>query len=61
MAAPLLQSGRLHPVADSPRFTLPAYMVSGRDNDSPVLQQVLAQLRGLATAERQKDYSALGS
>ncbi|ANE56337.1 MULTISPECIES: LysR family transcriptional regulator [Methylomonas] len=61
LAAPLLQSGRLHPVADSPRFTLPAYMVSGRDNDSPVLQQVLAQLRGLATAERQKDYSALGS
>ncbi|TPQ29570.1 LysR family transcriptional regulator [Methylomonas koyamae] len=61
LAAPLLQSGRLHPVADSPRFTLPAYMVSGRDNDSPVLQQVLAELRGLAAAERQRDYSTLAA
>ncbi|WP_020485017.1 LysR family transcriptional regulator [Methylomonas sp. MK1] len=57
LAEPLLQAGKLFPVADSPQFKLPAYMVSQRDNDAPVLQQVLAQIRTLAALERQKVYA----
>ena len=33
--------------------------VAARDQDAPVLGQVLNQIRGLAAAERQKDYEAL--
>lgn len=59
LAAPFMQTGKLFPVPNSPRFTLPAYMVAARDQDAPVLGQVLNQIRGLAAAERQKDYEAL--
>lgn len=56
LAQPLLRAGRLFHVPDSPQFILPAYMVSARDRDSEVLQQVLDQLRMLAALERQKTY-----
>ncbi|WP_045224103.1 LysR family transcriptional regulator [Methyloterricola oryzae] len=52
IAAPLIAAGRLFPVPDSPRFTLPAYMVSARGRDHPVLAQVLDCLRELASQER---------
>lgn len=57
LVEPLLKAGKLFPVADSPQFKLPAYMVSPRDNDSPILQQVLDHIRALAAQERQKVYS----
>ncbi|QPK65578.1 LysR family transcriptional regulator [Methylomonas sp. LL1] len=57
LAEPWLAAGKLFHVAESPRFTLPAYMVSPRDSDSEILQHVIAQLRALAAIERQKDYS----
>lgn len=52
MAAPFIDSGRLHPVAGSPEFVQPAYMVFPRASDSPVLEQALQGLRELAAAER---------
>lgn len=56
MAAPLIQSGKLHLVPDSPEFKLPAYMVYPNDHDSAVLQQVRGDLSALAALERQKNY-----
>ncbi|WKJ91487.1 LysR family transcriptional regulator [Methylomonas montana] len=57
LVEPLLKAGKLFPVPDSPQFKLPAYMVSPRDNDSPILQQVLDHIRALAAQEQQKVYS----
>lgn len=57
LVEPLLKAGKLFPVPDSPQFKLPAYMVSPRDSESPILQQVLDQIRTLAAEERQKIYS----
>jgi DNA-binding transcriptional LysR family regulator len=57
LAEPMLRAGKLFPVPDSPQFILPAYLVSQRDNDSLVLQQVLTHIRLLAEQERQKHYS----
>lgn len=57
LAEPWLASGKLFPVAGSPRFTLPAYMVSARDGDSEVLAPILNRLRALAAQERQKHYA----
>lgn len=54
IADPLIQSGKLYLVPDSPQFRLPAYMVFSRANDSIVLKQVLESLRSLAVIERQK-------
>lgn len=57
LAEPWLASGQLFPVTKSPRFTLPAYMVSVRDGDNDVLEPILSCFRTLATAERQKHNS----
>lgn len=57
IAEPLIKSRKLFRVAGSPSFNLPAYMVSARDSDSLVLQQVLDRLRLLAAVERQKNYA----
>lgn len=59
LAEPWLASAKLFYVADSPRFTLPAYMVSARDGDLEVLEPVLQRLRALAVLERQKNYDLL--
>ncbi|MDI1232560.1 MAG: LysR family transcriptional regulator [Methylobacter sp.] len=56
IAEPLIKSQKLFHVPDSPQFKLPAYMVSPRDSDSIILQQVLDHLRSLAAIERQKTY-----
>jgi len=56
IAEPLIKAQKLFPVPDSPQFKLPAYMVSPRDSDSFILQQVLDNLRTLAAIERQKSY-----
>jgi DNA-binding transcriptional LysR family regulator len=52
MAAPFIAAGRLHRVADSPEYALPAYMVFPRKSENPVLEQALAGLRELAATER---------
>ncbi len=54
IAEPLIQAKKLFVVPGSTQFKLPAYMMFPRDNDSPVLQQVLESLRSLAVIERQK-------
>lgn len=59
LAEPLLQSRQLFPVPNSPRFSLPAYMVSPQQTGSEVLDQVLMQIRTLAAVERQKNYPLL--
>lgn len=51
MAKPLIQQGRLYPVADSPEFRHPAYMVYPRQSDHPVLEQALEGLRELAASQ----------
>ncbi len=51
MAQPYINSGRLHPVRESPQYTLPAYVVYARDSEHPVLTQAVAGLRELARAE----------
>lgn len=56
LAEPWLAAGKLFHVAGSPRFTLPAYLVSARDGDADVLGPILARLRALAEQERQKSY-----
>ncbi|MGZ4958095.1 MAG: LysR family transcriptional regulator [Methylomonas sp.] len=56
IAEPLIKAQKLFQVAGSPQFKLPAYMVSVRDSDSEILQQVLEQLRLLAGIERQKSH-----
>jgi len=57
LAEPWVASGKLFPVADSPRFSLPAYMVSARDGDSEVLEPIVSRLRALGALERQKHYT----
>ncbi len=56
IAEPLIKAKKLFHVPDSPQYKLPAYMVSPRDSDSIILQQVLNNLRSLAAIERQKNY-----
>lgn len=45
MAQPLVEAGRLHPVASSPIYEQPVYMVYPRDADSEVQREALAGLR----------------
>jgi DNA-binding transcriptional LysR family regulator len=52
MAQPLIRQRLLFPVPDSPRFTIPTYMVFPREHDSAVLDQALAGLRDAAAAEK---------
>lgn len=54
MAAPFIAAGRLHRVAASPEYDLPAYVVYPRSTDNPVLEQALQGLRELAAAERER-------
>jgi len=54
MAEPLIRSGQLFHMPDSPEFKLPAYMVYSLNSDSIVLDQVLASLRAQAIIEQQK-------
>lgn len=55
IAAPLVAAGRLFPLANSPSFTLPAYMVSARAADHDILRQVVDLLRAAALRERHGD------
>ncbi len=54
MAAPFIDSNRLHRVTGSPEYVQPAYMVYPRVSDSAVLEQALQGLRELAAAERKR-------
>ncbi len=54
MAEPLIRSGQLFHMPDSPQFKLPTYMVYSLNSESIVLQQVLDSLRKQATIEQQK-------
>jgi len=57
LAEPWLATDKLFPVAGSPRFILPAYMVSARDGDSEALEPILSRFRVLGALERQKHYT----
>jgi len=48
MASSFISAGRLHRVAGTPKYVLPAYMVYPRETDNPVLEQAVAGLRELA-------------
>lgn len=48
MVQPRLDDGRLHLVADAPRYALPAYVVYHRETDNPAVPPALAGLRLLA-------------
>jgi DNA-binding transcriptional LysR family regulator len=54
MAEPLLNTGQVFQVPDSPQFKLPTYMVYQLNSDSTVLEQVLDRLRIQANIEKQK-------
>lgn len=54
MAEPLIQSGKLFQLPDSPEFKLPTYMVYSLNSDSIVLEQVLDSLREQAMIEKHK-------
>ena len=55
MAEPLINTGQLFQMPDSPRFKIPAYMVYQLDSDSTVLEQVVDSLRLQANIEKQKN------
>jgi len=48
MAAPFMESGRLHRINGAPEFNHPAYMVYPRESENPVLHKALEGLRELA-------------
>lgn len=50
MAEPLIAAGRLHAVAEAPRYPLSAYMVYPKQLDNPVMPLALDGLRQLARA-----------
>jgi len=54
MAEPLIRSGKLFHMPDSPQFKLPTYMVYSLNSDSIVLEQVLESLRVQAIIEQEK-------
>ena len=54
MAEPLIRTGQLFHMPDSPAFKLPTYMVYSLNSDSVVLEQVLDSLRAQALIEKQK-------
>ena len=54
MAEPLIQTGQLFHMPDSPEFKLPTYMVYSLNSESLVLEQVLESLRAQALIEKQK-------
>jgi DNA-binding transcriptional LysR family regulator len=52
MAESFIKAGKLHPVAGSPHYVHPAYMVYPRNDDNPVLLQAVEGLRQLAVDVR---------
>lgn len=52
LAQPLIQAGKLYRVPGSLQFKLPAYMAYPGESESPVLQQVLGNLRTFASSEQ---------
>lgn len=56
MAEPLIRSGQLFHMPNSPQFKLPTYMVYQLNSQSIVLEQVLDSLRQHAAIEKQKIY-----
>jgi len=54
MAEPLLSTGKLYRMSDTPEFKLPVYMVYSLNSDSIVLDQVLDSLREQAAIEQKK-------
>lgn len=50
MAEPLIAVGRLHAVADAPRYAHPTYAVYPKEADNPVIGLALEGLRSLAGA-----------
>jgi len=54
MAEPLISSGQLFHMPDSPQFKLPTYMVYSLNSESVVLEQVLDSLRKQAAFEKRK-------
>jgi len=48
MAEPLIAAGRLHRVADSPRFDHPVYVIYPRESVNPVLELAVQGLRKFA-------------
>jgi len=54
MAEPLITSGQLFHMPESPRFTLPAYMVYPQNSESSVLTYILESLRTEAKHEQDK-------
>jgi len=50
MAEPLIAGGRLHAVAEAPRYPLPAYMVYPKERDNPVMPLALQGLRSITRA-----------
>jgi len=61
MAKQLVQDKKLFPVAGSPHFRLPAYMVFPREHDSVVLDQALGELRSLGDDEKRNGATDLFS
>jgi DNA-binding transcriptional LysR family regulator len=54
MAEPLIRSGKLFHMPDSPQFKLPTYMVYSMNSESIILEQILDSLRKQALIEQQK-------
>ena len=59
MAEPLIRTGQLFHMPDSPQFKIPAYMVYSLNSDSIALEQVLDSLRAQAIIEQQKSSSTV--
>ncbi|MDH5516456.1 MAG: LysR family transcriptional regulator [Gammaproteobacteria bacterium] len=57
MAEPLLESGRLFQLPQSPQFNIPVYMVYADNSESVVIKQVTNSLRQQAAQEQQKTAS----
>jgi LysR family transcriptional regulator, flagellar master operon regulator len=55
VARPLVDTGQLFLVPDSPRFSLPAYMVFARERDASAVAYALETLREVAAAEAAHD------
>ncbi len=52
MVAPLIETGRLWLIPDSPHFSLPAYLVYPQDRRDDAMRRALEGLRALAALER---------
>ena len=57
MAEPLIRAGQLFQMPNSPRFSIPTYMVYQLNSESIVLERVLDSLRAQAVIEQEKSLS----